>query len=112
MPGYLTMGMDMVPGPSALDSGFVMVRDRRGVQLINLKNHTSHQLILSGVPVEYTDLEFLKLVYDERSHETHLVTLYYEQYPQEVKATIDTSAQADREGNKPLLALYSFNREF
>ena len=108
----MTMGMELLPGPSALDCGFVMVRDRRGVQLINLKKQTSHQLLLSEVPVMYTDLKFLKLVYDERSHETHMVTLYYEEYPQEVKATVDSSSQADREGHKPLLAMYTFNREF
>ena len=47
---YLTMGISMVPGPR-LEDAFVLVRDRRGVQIVNLKKATSHQLILSQVPV-------------------------------------------------------------
>ena len=68
--------------------------------------------MFSPVPVEYTDIDFLKVVYDESKHETHLVTLYYEQYPRELAQSLDASAAADREGNKPLLSLYTFNREF
>lgn len=39
--GCLSMGMSMVPGPRLEDS-FVLVRDRRGIQIINLKKGTSH----------------------------------------------------------------------
>lgn len=109
--GYMSMGMALLPGPR-LESAFVMVRDRRGVQLINLKTATSHQLMLSAVPVQYTDIDFMKLIYDEQKHETHLVTLYYEDYPKKLVQSLDMSAVGDREGNKPLLALYSFSREF
>ena len=34
-PGYLTLGMELVPGP-LLDHAFVLVRDRRGIQIVNL----------------------------------------------------------------------------
>ena len=106
------MGIDLVPGPR-LDEAFMLVRDRRGVQLVNLAKGTSHQLLLSEVPVQYTDMQFMKVIYDENLHEYHLVTLYYGDYPRAlVEAGLDTSAAADREGNKPLLCLYSFTREF
>lgn len=72
---------------------------------------TNHQLMLSEVPVQYTDIRFLSLLYDEAKHETSLVTLFYGDYPKKL-GEIDTSGQADREGNKPLLCLYTFNREF
>lgn len=68
--------------------------------------------MMSPVTVEYTDLRFLKVLYDQHSHQTSLVTIYYEAYPEAVKASLDSSAQADREGNKPLLSLYTFTREF
>ena len=57
-------------------------------------------------------MRFLRVIYDKASHRTHLVTLYYEEYPAAIRDTLDTSAAADREGNKPLLCLYSFNREW
>ena len=109
--GYLSMGMELVPGPR-LEEAFIVVRDRRGVQLVNLKKATSHQLLLSPVPVLYTDISFLTLLYDEHKHETSLATLYYEAYPSHLVHSLDTSGSADREGNKPLLAIYTFNREF
>ena len=87
------------------------MRDRRGIQLVNLEKGTAHQLMLSSVPVQYTDLRSLQLIYDEKSHETSLCTLFYEPYPSHA-GQIDTSGSADREGNKPLLCLYTFNREF
>ena len=108
---YISMGMSVVPGKE-LDSQLIVCRDRRGVQLINLAKATAHQLMLSPVPVQYTDMDFMEVIYDEHTHSTHLVTLYYEAYPEAIKNNLDTSAQADREGNKPLMCLYSFNREF
>jgi len=85
------MGISLVPGPR-LEDAFVLVRDRRGVQLVNLKKATSHQLMLSPVPVEYTDMHFMNVIYDEEKHETNLVTLYYEAYPKQIAGTLDTSA--------------------
>lgn len=67
---------------------------------------------MSPVPVEYTDIRFLKLIYDEKNHKTSIVTLFYGEYPAHIKDSVDTSAQADREGNKPILCSYTFNREF
>lgn len=46
--GYLTMGLQLIQGPR-IDSSFVLVRDRRGIQLVNLEKGTSHQLMLSPV---------------------------------------------------------------
>ena len=69
-------------------------------------------MILSEVPVLYTDIHFLKIIYDKEKHETSLVTLFYEKYPDHLVQSLDMSGQADREGNKPLLAMYTFNREF
>jgi len=108
---YLSMGIDLIPGPK-LEYAYALVRDRRGIQLVNLKLGTSHQLIMSPVPVQYTDIRFLKVIYDAKKHKTHLVTLYYGDYPESIKAGLDMSAQADREGNRPVLCIYSFNREF
>ena len=54
----------------------------------------------------------MRVIYDKKLHETHVVTLYYEDYPSHVVEGLDTSSAADREGNKPLLCLYTFNREF
>ena len=87
----LTMGISMVPGPR-LDDAFVLVRDRRGVQLVNLKKATSHQLMLSPVPVQYTDMQFMSVIYDASKHETNLVTLYYGDYPKQIADTLDMSA--------------------
>ena len=67
--------------------------------------------MLSQVPVQYTDIRFLRLIYNETLHQTSLVTLFYEDYPKNI-GEIDKSGQADREGNKPLLCMYTFNREF
>jgi hypothetical protein len=110
--GVLSLGIELVPGPRLDKNSFALVRDRRGVQLVNLLKATSHQLMLSPVPVEYTDLDFLKLVYDEKSHQTNVVTISYESYPDSIKSKLDSSGQADREGNKPVLSMYGFNREF
>lgn len=48
--------------------------------------------MLSPVPVEYTDMHFMNVIYDEEKHETNLVTLYYEAYPKQIAGTLDTSA--------------------
>lgn len=40
------------------------------------------------------------------------MTLSYEEYPSQIREGLDTSSQADREGNKPILAMYRLNREF
>jgi len=111
-PNVLSMGIQLIPGPRLNSTTFVLVRDRRGIQLVNLLKGTSHQLMMSPVPVQYTDLSFLRLLYDPKSHLTHLVTLFYEAYPAAIRDALDTSSLADREGNKPVLCLYTFNREF
>ena len=108
---YLSMGMKIIPGPR-LEEAFVLVRDRRGVQLVNLKKAHAHQLMLSQVPARYSDIRMLEIIYDKEKHETSLVTLYYEDYPRHLVDSLDMSGAADREGNKPLLACYTFNREF
>ena len=38
---YLSMGLELVPGPR-LDESFILVRDRRGIQIVNLALGTSH----------------------------------------------------------------------
>ena len=109
--GYMSMGMEIIPGPR-LEEAFILVRDRRGVQIVNLKKGHAHQLMLSQVPARYSDIRMLEIVYDKEKHETSLVTLYYEDYPRHLVDNLDVSGAADREGNKPLLACYTFNREF
>lgn len=108
---YLSMGMEIIPGPR-LEEAFILVRDRRGVQLVNLKKNHAHQLMLSQVPVQYSDIRMLEIIYDEVKHHTSLVTLYYEDYPRHLVDSLDKSGDADRDGHKPLLACYTFNREF
>ena len=103
--------MQLIPGPR-LENAFMLVRDRRGIQLINLKKGTSHMFMLSPVPVQYTDIRFFDIVYDEANHNTSLISLYYEDYPDELVNSLNMSGAADREGNKPLLTCYTFNREF
>ena len=58
------MGLEVIPGPR-LAEAFMLVRDRRGVQIVNLKKGIAHQLMLSAVPVQYTDIRMLEIVYDE-----------------------------------------------
>ena len=60
---YLSMGLEIIPGPR-LEEAFVLVRDRRGVQLVNLKKAHAHQLMLSAVPAEYSDIRMMEIVYD------------------------------------------------
>ena len=107
----MTMGMDLIPGPR-IDNSFMLVRDRRGIQLVNLKKGTSHQLVLSSVGVDFADIDFLKVLYDEQTHQTHVVTIYYEDYPKKVRDNIDVADAADNQGNKPIMSLSTFNREF
>ena len=38
----LTMGIELIPGPRLNGQVFALVRDRRGVQLVNLLKGTSH----------------------------------------------------------------------
>ena len=80
-----------MPGPR-LDGSFALVRDRRGIQLVNLQAATSHQLMLSAVPVQYTDIDFLQLQYDQKTHKTHVTTLFYGAYPKNIKEELDMSA--------------------
>ncbi len=40
--GVLSLGIELVPGPHHLESSFALVRDRRGIQLVNLQKATSH----------------------------------------------------------------------
>ena len=87
---YLSMGMKIIPGPR-LEEAFVLVRDRRGVQLVNLKKGHAHQLMLSQVPARYSDIRMLEIVYDKEKHETSLVTLYYEDYPRHLVDDLDMS---------------------
>lgn len=47
----MTLGIEMVPGPRLNSNTFALIRDRRGIQLVNLVKGTSHQLIMSPVPV-------------------------------------------------------------
>ena len=47
---------------------------------------------MGEVPVDYTDIRFLKLIYDEKKHATHLVTLFYGDYPLQIRDSVDTSA--------------------
>ena len=68
--------------------------------------------MLSAVPINYTDIRFFKLLYDSRKQEISLVTLFYGEYPLHIKDKVDTSAQADREGNKPIMCIYQFSSEF
>ena len=48
--------------------------------------------MLSPVPVQYTDMQFMSVIYDASKHETNLVTLYYGDYPKQIADTLDMSA--------------------
>lgn len=38
----MSMGIELIPGPRLNCNTFALVRDRRGIQLVNLAKGTSH----------------------------------------------------------------------
>jgi len=41
-PGVISLGIGLIPGPRLDQTSFAVIRDRRGIQLVNLKKATSH----------------------------------------------------------------------
>lgn len=60
--GYITMGLQPLPRAGQT---FLLVRDNRGVQLVNLETQRSHQLMLSPGPGAFQDLKFLSVTCEE-----------------------------------------------
>ena len=60
--GYVTLGFQMMP---QYEVQFALVRDTRGLQLLNLITGTAHQLFLSPCETHLPDLRFLQVLFDE-----------------------------------------------
>ena len=60
--GYVTLGFQMMP---QYEVQFALVRDTRGLQLLNLITGTAHQLFLSSCETQLPDLRFLQVLFDE-----------------------------------------------
>ena len=73
---YITMGIQMLP---RYEQTFVVVRDNRGVQLINLETQKSHQWMISQGQYEFSDLKFLVVHCDDKN--SYSVTTILEENP-------------------------------
>lgn len=71
---YVTMGIQMLP---RYEQTFVVVRDNRGVQLVNLETQKSHQLMISQGPTSFIDLKFLVVLCDDKNSYS-LTTIFEE----------------------------------
>ena len=58
---YVTLGMQMMPG---YETSFALVRDTRGIQLLDLKTHKSNQLFLSECSASFLDNRLFQCQYD------------------------------------------------
>ena len=109
---YISQGISLMPG---FEDTFAMIRDRRGIQYVNLKKRTTHQLILSEVPVSYSNNSFLQILYDPEKHTYGFATIYYGPLTDKQKENLDEASLAsvsDGKTDKPLLAMYQFNSDF
>ena len=68
---------------------------------------------MSPVSVTFSDLQFLNVIYDAQTRTTSLVTVTYEDYPEQVdRESLEVIGTADREGNRPLYCALNLNSEF
>ena len=82
---------------------------------MNLKKQTSHQLFLSEVPVSYSNMSFLQILYDSKKHTYGFTSIYYGEITPEIKEKLDEESLAtisDGKSKKPLLCIYNFNNDF
>ena len=71
--GYVTLGIQMMP---QYEVQFALVRDTRGLQLLNLITMTAHQLFLSPCETHLPDLRFLQVLFDEQLQRYSVVTIH------------------------------------
>ena len=71
--------------------------------------------MLSEVPVTYSNMSFLQILYDADKHTYAFTTIYYGPLTDRHKEGLDEESQAsiaDGKSDKPLLAMYHFNSDF
>jgi hypothetical protein len=71
--GFVTLGIQMMP---QYELQYALVRDTRGLQLLNLITMTAHQLFLSPCETHLPDLRFLQVLYDEETQRYSVVTIH------------------------------------
>ena len=106
------MGIELMPG---FEQTYAVIRDRRGIQVVDLQRNTAHQLVLGEVEVEYTNLDFLKILFDPKKKSYGFATIYYGDLTDEMKDQLDEASKetvADGKTQKPLLCIYQFTHEF
>ena len=53
-----------------------IIRDTRGIQMLDLMTGTSHQLFLTPYETNQVDLRFLQVLFDEESQKYTIVTIH------------------------------------
>ena len=71
--GYITMGIQMMPG---YESHYAFVRDTRGIQLLDLVTLKSHQIFLGECSTKFSDLRFLQVLYSDETESYTFVTMH------------------------------------
>ena len=71
--GYVSLGMQMMP---CYENIFVLVRDTRGIQMLDLVTQKSHQLFLTEIPIEFSDVRFLQVLFSEETQRYTFITLH------------------------------------
>ena len=71
--GYVSLGMQMMP---CYENMFVLVRDTRGIQMLDLVTLKSHQLFLTEIPIEFSDVRFLQVLFSEETQRYTFITLH------------------------------------
>ena len=67
--------MQMLPN---YEKQFVMVRDTRGVQLVDVVSLKSHQICLSECPINVSNLRFFHIYFDITTWQYTIATIYKE----------------------------------
>ena len=71
--GYVSLGMQMMP---CYENIFALVRDTRGIQMLDLITLQSHQIFLAEVPIEFSDIRFLQVLFSEETRRYQFITLH------------------------------------
>ena len=101
-PGYITLGLQMMPN---YERRYALVRDTRGIQLLDLLGMTSHQVFLTPCQTEFSDLRFLQVLFDEESQRYSVIALHKD-------GGTDGPVPHAEIFSPPQLCLFSFLAEF
>ena len=99
---YITLGMQMMPG---YETSFALVRDTRGIQLLDLKTLKSNQLFLSECNASFLDTRMLQILFDPKSQKYTVVTYHDEK-------VLEESGESILKVEEPQLRIFTMPYEF